>query len=92
MMLEEEARKKLNRYIMSTERVFKEMKVLPPADVDLKKALESNISLSKQYFVDSKHYLSKGNLITALVCIAYCEGLIDSCRILGWLRYEWKLK
>jgi len=92
MTFEEEAKKKLERYIRGTDRVFKEMEVLPPADKAFKKALESNISLSKQYLEDSKHYLSKGDFITALVCIAYCEGLIDSCRNLGWLKYEWELK
>lgn len=91
-MFEEEAKKKLERYIQGTEKVFSEMEVLPPADKDLKKALENNISLSKQYLEDSKHYLNKGDLITALVCIAYCEGLIDSCRNLEWLKYEWKFK
>jgi len=92
MTFEGEVRKKLERYIRGTDRAFKEMEVLPPADEDLKKALENNISLSKQYLEDSKHYLSKGDLITALVCIAYCEGLIDSCRNLGWLKYEWEFK
>jgi len=91
-VFEEEAKKKLERYILGTERAFREMEVLPPADNALKKALENNISLSKQYLEDSKHYLGKGDLITALVCIAYCEGLIDSCRNLGWLKYEWSIK
>ncbi|MBM5805236.1 MAG: DUF357 domain-containing protein [Candidatus Verstraetearchaeota archaeon] len=92
MILEEEAEKKLERYIQGTERAFREMEVKPPADVELKKAFEENISLSKQYLEDSKHYMSKGDFITALVCIAYCEGLIDSCRNMGWLKYEWIFK
>ncbi|MDD1766756.1 MAG: DUF357 domain-containing protein [Candidatus Methanomethyliaceae archaeon] len=91
-MFEEEAKKKLERYIRGTEKAFREMEVIPPADAALKKSLEDNISLSKQYLEDSKHYLNKGDLITALVCIAYCEGIIDSCRNLGWLKYEWRFK
>jgi FAD synthetase len=89
MTFEEEARKKLDRYISGTERVFREMDVKPPSDESLRKTLESNISLSRQYLADSKYYLVKGDFITALVCIAYCEGLIDACRNLGWLSYEW---
>jgi FAD synthetase len=92
MTFEEEARKKLDRYIGGTERVFREMGVNPPGDESLRKAVESNISLSRQYLADSKYYLDKGDFITALVCIAYCEGLIDACRNLGWLSYEWAFK
>jgi hypothetical protein len=92
MTLEEEARKKLDRYIGGTERVFREMGVNHPLDESLRRALENNISLSRQYLADSKYYLDKGDFITALVCIAYCEGLIDACRNLGWLSYEWAFK
>ncbi|MGA2573382.1 MAG: DUF357 domain-containing protein [Candidatus Methanomethylicaceae archaeon] len=92
MTFEEEARKKLDRYIGGTESVFREMRVNPPGDESLRKAVESNISLSRQYLADSKYYLDKGDFITALVCIAYCEGLIDACRNLGWLSYEWAFK
>jgi hypothetical protein len=92
MTLEEEARQKLDRYIGGTERVFRKMEKNPPVEPGLNKLLERNIELSKQYFADSKHYLGKGDLITALVCIAYCEGLIDACKNIGWLKYEWEFE
>lgn len=90
MTFEEEARLKLDRYIDGTERVFRTMEQLPPDDPVQRKSLSKNIELSRQYLEDSKHYLGKGDLITALVCIAYSEGLIDACRNMGWLRYEWE--
>ncbi|MGQ9759251.1 MAG: DUF357 domain-containing protein [Candidatus Methanomethylicaceae archaeon] len=89
MNIEEEAIMKLERYIKATQSVLDKMEVSPPADPSLSSALQYNISLSKQYFEDSKYYLGKGEFITALVCIAYCEGLLDACRNLGWLKYEW---
>ena len=92
MTFEEEAKKKLERYIGGTERVFQDMVVNPPGNESFRKALENNLSLSKQYLADSKHYLGKGDFITALVCIAYCEGIIDACRNLGWLSYDWSFK
>jgi hypothetical protein len=92
MTLEEEARRKLERYIGGTDRVFRTMEQIPSTDPSQKKALAENMELSKQYLADSKHYLGKGDLITALVCIAYCEGLIDACRNMGWLKYEWELE
>lgn len=92
MTFEEEARRKLDRYIGGTERVFRTMEQIPPPDPRMKKSLEHNIELSRQYFADSKHYLGKGDLITALVCIAYSEGLIDACKNIGWLKYEWEFE
>ncbi|MDH7556010.1 MAG: DUF357 domain-containing protein [Candidatus Methanosuratincola sp.] len=89
MSFEEEARKKLERYISATERVFRTMGILLPEDASLRKHAEENIRLSKIYFEDSKYYFGKQDYITALVCIAYCEGIIDACRNMGWLRYEW---
>ena len=92
MAFEEEAKKKLDRYIKATERVFASMEIMPPADTNLQRLMDENISSSKIYLSDSKHYLEKGDYITALVCIAYCEGLIDACKNLGWLKYEWTFK
>lgn len=86
---EGEAREKLRRYISATDRVFATMIRSPPGDAALNKRMDENISLSKIYLSDSKYYLEKGDLVTALVCIAYCEGLIDACKNLGWLSYEW---
>ena len=89
-MIEEEAKRKLERYIGGTERVFHTMQQFPPVDENQRRSLEENVQLSKQYLADSKHYLDKGDFITALVCIAYSEGLIDACRNMGWLKYEWE--
>ncbi len=92
MTIEEEANAKLSRYIRGTERVFRVMEQMPPAEEGQREKFTQNIELSRQYLADSKHYLSKGDLITALVCIAYCEGLIDACRNMGWLKYEWEFE
>ncbi|MBC7121247.1 MAG: DUF357 domain-containing protein [Candidatus Methanosuratus sp.] len=89
MSFEEDARKKLERYIAATERVFRTMEVLFPEDASLRKQAKENLRLSRIYFEDSKYYFGKQDYITALVCIAYCEGIIDACRNMGWLRYEW---
>ncbi len=92
MTFEEEASRKLDRYICGTERVFSTMEQIPPADPAQRKSMEENIKLSRQYLADSKFYYGKGDLITALVCIAYSEGLLDACRNMGWLRYEWEFE
>lgn len=82
----EEAAKRLERYIKNTEELFKKIKLSPPEDPSIASALEYNISLSKQYLEDAKHYFKIGDFITGIVCIAYCEGLLDACKNFGWIR------
>lgn len=90
-MEEETAKKKIERYINYTQSVLNNMLVSPPTDPELSSKFHYNISLARQYFEDSKYYFSRGDLLTSLVCIVYCEGLLDACRNLGWLKYEWGL-
>ncbi len=90
-MDDELAKSKLERYIKYAKNALKDMVVCPPNDPSLSSKLQYNLSLAKQYFEDSRYYFGKGDFITALVCIAYCEGLLDACRNLGWLKYEWNL-
>jgi hypothetical protein len=90
MTFENEATAKLNRYITGTDHVFASMEVSYPTDMLLKKRFEEALALSRQYLEDSKYYLGRKDLVTSLVCIAYCEGIIDACRKLGWLKYRWE--
>ncbi len=48
------------------------------------------VNLAKLYLEDSKYYLEKGNIFTALSCIAYAEGLLDSLQKIGLLSIEWR--
>jgi FAD synthetase len=89
MSFKKEATDKLNKYIPGTEQVFSSMEIHPPSDPALRKTFEQTLSLARQYLDDSKHYLGKDDLVTSLICIAYCEGIVDACRNLGWLKYKW---
>ncbi|MCD6085354.1 MAG: cytidylyltransferase family protein [Desulfurococcales archaeon] len=48
------------------------------------------LELAKLYLSDSKHYFNMGDYVTALACISYAEGLLDSLRILGYVKFEWR--
>jgi FAD synthetase len=78
----------LEKYIKNTEKVFEKMKIIPPNDISIRSSLEYNISLSKNYFEDSKYYFNKGEYVTGIVCIAYCEGILDACRNFGWIKWD----
>ena len=47
------------------------------------------VELAKAYLEDSKYYLEKGDADTALVTVAYAEGLLDALKFMGVLELEW---
>ncbi len=47
------------------------------------------VKLAEAYLEDSKYYLEKGDIETALVTVAYAEGLLDALKFLGVLELEW---
>ncbi|MEM4487822.1 MAG: DUF357 domain-containing protein [Desulfurococcaceae archaeon] len=52
----------------------------------LPKEQKAVIELAKSYLSDAKYYYEKGDLETSLSCIAYAEGLLDSLRIMGYIK------
>ncbi|AEM37884.1 cytidyltransferase-related domain protein [Pyrolobus fumarii 1A] len=48
------------------------------------------LALAEAYASDARYYLEKGDVFTALACIAYAEGLIDSLRHLGVVEVDWE--
>ena len=47
---------------------------------------------ARRYFADTVHYLENEQFETALASISYCEGLIDSLRLLKMVEFEWPAK
>lgn len=48
------------------------------------------LDLAESYLSDAQYYFEKGDEFTALACIGYAEGLIDSLRHLGVVEIDWK--
>ncbi len=57
---------------------------------EVPKEFEKVIEICKAYVSDAEYYLSKGDCETALACIAYAEGLIDSLRHAGIVDIKWR--
>lgn len=58
---------------------------------DVYKKYSRLLEQAELYAKDAEYYLrEKKDLVTALACIAYAEGLIDSLRYLGVTEIEWK--
>lgn len=78
--LEERAR----TYIAGLEEVLARIK---PGKLDPRHA--RLVELAKAYLEDSKYYLEKRDAETALVTVAYAEGLLDALKFLGVLELKW---
>jgi len=47
---------------------------------------------AKRYFEDTLYYCDQKRFETALVSIAYCEGLLDALRLLKLVKFQWTTK
>lgn len=77
------------KYIVKTEGVLKNIKVLKGSicigEGDALRVIEE----AKRYFEDAKYYLERKEYEISLASIAYCEGLLDALRMLKLAEFEW---
>jgi hypothetical protein len=51
----------------------------------------SILNYIRDYLEDAKYYKAQGKLETSLTSIAYCEGLLDTLKLLGAVKFDWPL-
>ena len=78
-------RSRVEAYILNVEQALEKME-LRSSEAKVKEL----VSLVKDYVEDAKYYLGKDDVFTALACIAYAEGLLDSLIRLGLVKASWK--
>ncbi|MFP3192537.1 MAG: DUF357 domain-containing protein [Thermoproteus sp.] len=69
-------------YVKNLERALETLKL---ADSRAREVAE----LAEAYLRDSKHYLSRGDVITSIAAASYAEGLLDALRLLGYAEFAW---
>ena len=75
------------KYIAKTKLVFKNLITIEDSNTfDVKRTAEV-IAEAKRYLKDAEYYLEKNKSETSLVSIAYCEGLLDALKILGYVKF-----
>lgn len=75
---------KVEIYIRNVEQALDKL-ILRDSDPKIREILE----IVRAYVRDSRHYLSRGDVFTALATIAYAEGLLDALRLLGLAQFDW---
>lgn len=76
---------KIKAYILNVEQVLDKINVS-----NLEERYRKLIDIVRSYLYDAKYYYEKKDYFTALACIAYAEGLIDSLNHTGIIEFKWK--
>ena len=78
-----------SKYIVSAEKVLKEMQRVEGAITVNEESINNIISYATDYLEDAKYYKTQKRFETSLTSIAYCEGLLDALKLLGAVKFEW---
>ena len=84
LVAEADAARRVEAYITNVELVLEEL------EGRLREPYSRLLRLARLYASDARYYLEKGDVFTALACIAYAEGLIDALRHLGIVEPNWR--
>jgi len=81
---------RLNRYISGVEKVFRDIRLLESSRLvdrgDVAKALD----WARNYYEDSRAFRDRGDLVSSLVAVAYCEGILEGLRLLNLVDFKWE--
>ena len=82
----------VSKYIASTKKVLKEMQQIESSITVPKENVNNVLNYVRAYLEDAKYYKAQKKFETSLTSVAYCEGLLDSLRLLGAVKFEWPTK
>jgi len=77
---------KFERYKENLERVFSQ---LEPELGSVNENAREAIDLARRYLSDAIYFKEGGQMTTALISLAYCEGLLDALRLLKIVKFKW---
>jgi hypothetical protein len=80
------------KYISMAENVCSELKRTQMPINLTEETLTALLSYANDYLEDAKYYKAQGKLETSLTSVAYCEGILDSLRLIGAVNFEWPIK
>ena len=78
-----------SKYISSAEKVLKNLERTKIPISLTEEAVGNILHWATDYLEDAKYYKAQGKLETSLTSVAYCEGLLDSLRLLRAVKFEW---
>ncbi len=80
------------KYIGSAEYVLAKLKCTPTPIAVSEATVAEVLQWARDYLADAKYYKQQNKFETSLTSVAYCEGLLDSLRLMGAVNFEWPIK
>ncbi len=85
-MRNEDLEEKYAKYIGNLKNAFSSLQIL-----NFSGKVEEIVDLAKRYFKDAEYFKEKKEVVTALISLAYSEGLLDALKILNYINFSWRL-
>jgi FAD synthetase len=79
-----------SKYIQKTEHVLTELKIVNGTVHSDAEKVKKIIEEAKRYLEDAKYYFESRRFETSLASVAYCEGLLDALRMMGYVEFSWR--
>jgi len=74
---------KLKKYFEVTGRALKKVKINSEAKINVKESAEDFLDMATRYFEDAKHFMKKGDYVTAFAALNYAHGWLDAGARIG---------
>lgn len=74
---------KLDKYFDVTARALKKVKIAAESPIHWQKSAEDFLDMAQRYYDDAKHFMDKGDYVTAFAAINYAHGWLDAGARLG---------
>jgi len=84
--------KHLNKYIKITETALKKAKIKKKVSDEDRKRFAHFKDFCERYLSDAKHFMKKGDYVTAFAALNYAHAWMDAAAIAGWITVRDKNK
>jgi len=81
---------RLNRYISGVEKVFRDIRLLESSRLVDRGDVDKALDWARSYYEDSRAFRDRGDLVSSLVAVAYCEGILEGLRLLNLVEFKWE--
>lgn len=81
--MENITKKKLDKYFSVTKEALDKVKIVKEGKVDFEEASKDFLDMARRYYDDAKHFMEKGDYVTAFAAINYAHGWLDAGARLG---------
>ncbi len=84
------AKDRVQGYVENTGRVLRGLTLITSSQNAFDEAAVSKVlEWAERYFKDAAYFFERGDYVNALTAIAYCEGILEALKLLGFASFSW---